>query len=164
MTTYSTTSAALVLSLLQPAWARCDILGYPLASVQASSQPFWALPKPGNGASSMTMLQFTWKMAHIILSCADPQNVDSSAPAGKMPASQDPAKTRRWGSAVQGRPTAVDRATAWRNPFPDVALQWAAALLRDADADRQGIDMFGRDALVLGRLLVTLVSLLCIHC
>ena len=98
------------------------------------------------------------------MSCAGPKDATSLAPAGRLPASQDPAKTRRWGSAVQGRPSAVDRATAWRNTFPDVALQWAAALLRDADADRQGIDMFGRDAIVLGRLLVTLVSSLCALC
>ena len=111
-------------------------------------------------ASSMTLLLSAWQIAHPRLSCDDLQDADSLAPAGKLPASQDPAKTRRWGAAVQGRPSAMTRATAWRNSFPDVALQWAAALLQDADADREGIDMFGRDAIVLGRLLVTLVSLL----
>lgn len=115
-------------------------------------------------ASSMSMLLYAWQVAHLKVSCSLPQSANSLAPAGKLPASQDAAKTRRWGSAVQGRPSAVDRATAWRNSFPEVALQWGAALLRDADADRQGIDMFGRDAIVLGRLLVTLVSLLCTPC
>ena len=144
----------------------CDILDTRWPLCRQAASPFGPCQSLAMvpDASSMTMLHFTWKMAHIKLSCADSQKVDFLVTAGKLPASQDPAKTRRWGSAVQGRPTAVDRATAWRNSFPDVALQWAAALLRDADADRQGIDMFGRDALVLGRLLVTLVSLLCVHC
>lgn len=40
--------------------------------------------------------------------------------------------------------------------FPAVALPWAAALLRECDRQHQGIDLFGRDAFLLGRLLVTL--------
>lgn len=40
--------------------------------------------------------------------------------------------------------------------FPDVALQWFQALLTDCDAARHGVDLFGRDSLLLGRLLATL--------
>ena len=40
--------------------------------------------------------------------------------------------------------------------FPAVALQWFQALLGDCDAPRHGVDLFGRDALLLGRLLATL--------
>ena len=41
--------------------------------------------------------------------------------------------------------------------FVGVAAQWAAALLDQADQERQGVDLFGRDALVLGHVLATLV-------
>lgn len=40
--------------------------------------------------------------------------------------------------------------------FPAVALSWAVALLRDCDRQQQGVDLFGRDAFLLGRLLATL--------
>ena len=39
-----------------------------------------------------------------------------------------------------------------------MALKWASELLRGSDQVRHGVDLFGRDALVLGRLLMTLVS------
>ena len=39
-----------------------------------------------------------------------------------------------------------------------MALKWASQLLRGSDQVRHGVDLFGRDALVLGRLLMTLVS------
>ena len=42
-----------------------------------------------------------------------------------------------------------------------MALGWAAALLREADRQHQGLDLFGRDAFLLGRLLVTLGALCC---
>ena len=35
--------------------------------------------------------------------------------------------------------------------FPEVALQWFQALLTDCEAPRHGVDLFGRDALLLGR-------------
>ena len=35
--------------------------------------------------------------------------------------------------------------------FPAVALQWFQALLTDCEAPRHGVDLFGRDALLLGR-------------
>lgn len=41
--------------------------------------------------------------------------------------------------------------------FVGVAACWAAALLDQADQERQGVDLFGRDALVLGHVLATLV-------
>ena len=44
----------------------------------------------------------------------------------------------------------------FRNRFAPVALRWAAALLRSCDQPRHGVDLFGRDALLLGRLLATL--------
>lgn len=39
-----------------------------------------------------------------------------------------------------------------------MAAQWTAALLDQVDQERQGVDLFGRDALVLGHLLATLVG------
>lgn len=42
------------------------------------------------------------------------------------------------------------------NRFPAVALSWAAALLRECDRPHHGIDLFGRDYFLLGRMLVTL--------
>ena len=41
--------------------------------------------------------------------------------------------------------------------FVGVTARWAAALLDQADQERQGVDLFGRDALVLGHVLATLV-------
>ena len=40
--------------------------------------------------------------------------------------------------------------------FPEVALAWAGGLLRGCDAEMHGVDLYGRDSLLLGRLLTTL--------
>ena len=45
------------------------------------------------------------------------------------------------------------------NPFPRVALKWAAALLRECDQPHHGVNLFGRDFFLLGKLLVTLGAL-----
>lgn len=68
--------------------------------------------------------------------------------------------------APAGRVTRVSRGSlaarrrgppaAHANRFAPVALKWAAALLRECDVRRHGIDLFGRDHFLLGRLLVTL--------
>ena len=71
-------------------------------------------------------------------------------------------KSRRWGvkSLQKQQQAAADLAPrALPNAFPSVALPWAAALLKDCDAERHGVDLFNRDPLLLGRLLITLVSL-----
>lgn len=46
------------------------------------------------------------------------------------------------------------------NRFPHVALKWTAALLKECDVQGHGIDLFNRDAFLLGRLLVTLGTFL----
>ena len=46
------------------------------------------------------------------------------------------------------------------NRFPPIALKWAAALLKECDVRRHGVDLFGRDYFILGRLVATLGSLL----
>ena len=58
--------------------------------------------------------------------------------------------------AVQsvGMPTAVSVCR-----FVGVAAQWTAALLDQVDQERQGVDLFGRDALVLGHVLSCLVRI-----
>ena len=45
-----------------------------------------------------------------------------------------------------------------RNEFARHALPWAAALLRECDVVRHGVDLLGRDSVVLGRLLTTLAG------
>ncbi|KAK9804941.1 hypothetical protein WJX73_001262 [Symbiochloris irregularis] len=61
-------------------------------------------------------------------------------------------RTRRWGGAAK-----KDKAQrVHRNTFPSVAKEWAAALLRECDVEKQGVDLMGRDSLLLGRLLITL--------
>ena len=40
--------------------------------------------------------------------------------------------------------------------FPEVALAWAGGLMRGFDAEMHGVDLYGRDSLLLGRLLTTL--------
>lgn len=74
-------------------------------------------------------------------------------------------KTRRWGvkslqkqqQQQQQQQQQTDRALP-SNAFPAVALPWAAALLQECDVERHGVDLFNRDPLLLGRLLITLVS------
>lgn len=44
----------------------------------------------------------------------------------------------------------------FRNRFAPVAVRWAAALLHQCDVKQQGVDLFGRDSLLLGRLLTVL--------
>ncbi|KAG2494834.1 hypothetical protein HYH03_007074 [Edaphochlamys debaryana] len=46
----------------------------------------------------------------------------------------------------------------FRNRFADVALRWAAGLLREVDVVKHGVDLLGRDAPLLGRLLGTLAA------
>ncbi|DBA73958.1 hypothetical protein WJX77_002142 [Trebouxia sp. C0004] len=68
-------------------------------------------------------------------------------------------RCRRWGvksleKQQQAAATLAPRALP--NAFPSVALPWAAALLKDCDVERHGVDLFKRDPLLLGCLLVTL--------
>lgn len=70
-------------------------------------------------------------------------------------------KSRRWGVKSLEKQQQAAAALAPRallNAFPRVALPWAAALLRDCDVERHGVNLFNRDPLLLGRLLITLVS------
>ena len=48
--------------------------------------------------------------------------------------------------------------------FAGVAAQWSAALLEGCAGARQGVDLFGRDALLLGRVLTCLVRTACRCC
>lgn len=41
--------------------------------------------------------------------------------------------------------------------FPAVAMEWVVALLKHCGEDRHGVDIFGKDALLLARLLAALV-------
>ena len=45
-----------------------------------------------------------------------------------------------------------------RNRFAGVAVRWATLLLRECDVERHGVDLLGRDAAVLGRLLTCLAT------
>ena len=66
-------------------------------------------------------------------------------------------RTRRWGVRSLAKQQ-QEPSRALSNAFPGVALPWAAALLKDCDVERHGVDLFNRDPLLLGRLLITLVS------
>ncbi|KAK9908206.1 hypothetical protein WJX75_004272 [Coccomyxa subellipsoidea] len=62
-------------------------------------------------------------------------------------------KSRVWGvRGLAKQKLAAPR--THRNRFMDVAAEWSAALLSAADEERQGVDLFGRDALLLGRIIV----------
>jgi len=62
--------------------------------------------------------------------------------------------TRRWGlRAAAARSAAAPR--TFRNLFAPVAKQWLAGLLEELDVPRQGVDLLGRDSLLLGQLLGT---------
>eukprot|EP00887_Chlorella_sp_A99_P006750 scaffold3.g6750.t1 len=62
--------------------------------------------------------------------------------------------------AVRQQAAAAAAAAQRANRFPPVALKWAAALLKECDRRHHGIDMFGRDAFLLGKLLTTLGAFL----
>jgi len=66
-----------------------------------------------------------------------------------------PGRSRRWGARSLAR-LAAPAPRASRNRFPEVAADWAGALLAGCGAPVHGVDLFGRDALLLGRLLATL--------
>ena len=75
---------------------------------------------------------------------------------------QQVGRTRRWGvKSLQKQQHAATGAAmrASANAFPGVALAWAAGLLKDCDVERHGVDLFNRDSLLLGRLLITLVGI-----
>ena len=60
-------------------------------------------------------------------------------------------------AAARGEPTTpINKG----NRFPPIALKWAAALLKEIDVRRHGVDLFGRDFFILGRVLATLGSFL----
>jgi len=74
-----------------------------------------------------------------------------------------PADGRRVGRVVKRSERSLASTRSPRthvNRFPEVALQWTSALLRECDVKRHGIDLFGRDHFLLGRLLCTLGSFL----
>jgi len=68
---------------------------------------------------------------------------------------EGPGRSRRWGAVSLARLAAPARC-ATRNRFPEVAADWTGALLAGCGAPVHGVDLFGRDALLLGRLLATL--------
>ncbi|KAK9822319.1 hypothetical protein WJX74_006980 [Apatococcus lobatus] len=68
------------------------------------------------------------------------------------------AKSRVWGHrslALAGKAPPPTH----RNRLPEVVLHWAAGLLTDCSKERHGVDLFGRDCWLLGRLLLTLGTL-----
>lgn len=83
----------------------------------------------------------------------------SAAAAGLVEAS-----SRVWGKvSLQKQAQAAASANGggrrtFRNRFAPVAVRWATALLQQCDVRQQGIDLFGRDSLLLGRLLTVLGS------
>eukprot|EP00878_Enallax_costatus_P045926 GHUV01055464.1.p1 GENE.GHUV01055464.1~~GHUV01055464.1.p1 ORF type:complete len:126 (-),score=46.63 GHUV01055464.1:483-860(-) len=62
-------------------------------------------------------------------------------------------------AAAAANPAAAAAAPrTFRNRFAPVAIHWTSMLLRDCDIKHHGIDLFGRDSLLLGRLLTVLGS------
>ncbi|KAG2442491.1 hypothetical protein HXX76_002577 [Chlamydomonas incerta] len=88
--------------------------------------------------------------------------------AGALGSGRGP-KTRVWAPAALRKRREEEAAVAagrqgagpggahtYRNRFADVALRWAAGLLREVDRVKHGVDLLGRDHMVLGRLLAVL--------
>lgn len=68
-------------------------------------------------------------------------------------------RTRVWGKVALERMRAGPAGPKpQRNRFADVAVRWAAGLLRECDVVKHGVDLFGRDCLVLGRLVSSLAA------
>ncbi|GMH33223.1 hypothetical protein BSKO_01057 [Bryopsis sp. KO-2023] len=76
-------------------------------------------------------------------------------PIGENDASTSSGKSRIWGvRSLEKRKRGPQR--VFRNQFIDVAVPWAIGLLEECDKVRHGVDLFGRDHMLLARLLVTL--------
>lgn len=72
--------------------------------------------------------------------------------------------SRVWGKVslqkqadAAANPSSIGSRT-FKNRFAPIALRWTAALLQQCDVPQQSIDLFGRDSLLLGRLLTVLGS------
>eukprot|EP00873_Tetraselmis_striata_P019947 jgi/Tetstr1/440211/TSEL_028562.t1 len=69
-------------------------------------------------------------------------------------------KTRVWGNVrlrqLREQQAGQTRRKTWRNRFNPVALEWMESILRGWNVPKHGVDLLGRDFLVLGHLLVTL--------
>jgi telomere length regulation protein len=53
-------------------------------------------------------------------------------------------------------PSSGQPVRTFRNRFAPVAVRWASLLLQECDVRKHGVDLFGRDSLLLGRLLTVL--------
>ncbi|CAL8463180.1 g2714 [Coccomyxa elongata] len=77
----------------------------------------------------------------------------TSVDSGEMDTgSRQVGKSRVWGIRSMARQRQGAPRTH-RNRFVEVAAEWSAALLSGADQERHGVDLFGRDALLLGRII-----------
>lgn len=65
-------------------------------------------------------------------------------------------KQRQAQAAGQAGPGVSGPVRTFRNRFAPVAVRWASLLLKECDMRKHGIDLFGRDSLLLGRLLTVL--------
>ncbi|GIL86739.1 hypothetical protein Vretifemale_14985 [Volvox reticuliferus] len=67
-------------------------------------------------------------------------------------------RKRKEQEAAAAAGTQAGGSVTFRNRFADVALRWAAGLLREVDRVKHGVDLLGRDHQLLGRLLTTLAA------
>lgn len=98
-------------------------------------------------------------------------NSVASSTAAAAPPGMAAVSSRVWGTvslqkqqqaaaAAAANPSAAAAAArrTFKNRFAPVAIRWTSMLLRDCDVNHHGIDLFGRDSLLLGRLLTVLGS------
>lgn len=94
-----------------------------------------------------------------LLGSAAPTRQPLEAGARSTPESSVNGKTRVWGhTRLRQLREGSTLPRSRRNTFPEVALRWTSALLGAVQdrAGSKGIDLFGRDFVVLGRLLGTI--------
>eukprot|EP00775_Hariotina_reticulata_P002036 gene2036-2358_t len=76
-----------------------------------------------------------------------------------LPAEADVGNRRACLAPAAAAPAAAASGSSsrtYRNRFAPVAIRWASMLLQECDVRKHGIDLFGRDSLLLGRLLTVL--------
>lgn len=90
--------------------------------------------------------EFCWQLSFILL-CVRHRGVTRTGEAHTLPCSPETDASKQLHAHVTGFQTMVPSCAR----FAPVAEQWFRLLVTDAEAPRHGLDLFGRDSLVLGK-------------
>jgi telomere length regulation protein len=121
-------------------------------ALTASQQQQQAPPSGRNAARAINGSGSTEPDPSPVAAAAAPGMVASSSRVwGKVSLAKQKAEAQAGSSGAPGQP-----ARTFRNRFAPVAVRWASMLLQECDVRKHGVDLFGSDSLLLGRLLTVL--------